>query len=197
MSGEDIMAWIANASSAYIDQWDPELGNKRWYRKLDRDSATYLYRYDQTSPDQSTLFAAAGDAGAPQALASTDFLISDNTGPDLYDTALALTVDLAGALLDAGQHINAIQAAAGLRAGTVNDAVTTATERRTQVGIEQRPDQRKQLTRQGLRSIIDAAAGVANWVGLTAAVAAPYRNRLLSSTARITAIVTPLYAALQ
>ncbi len=191
------MAWITNPSSAYVDQWDADMGNRRWYRRLDRDSATYLYRYDQTNPDQSTLFASAADSGAPAALASTDFAINDNTAANLYDTALALTVELAGALLTAGQNINAVQAAAGQQAGTVNDAVTTATDRRGQIAPNQGAAQRNQLLRQGLRAMLDAAAAVSNWVGLTAAVAAPHRNRLLSSAARIRAMATPLYTAAQ
>jgi hypothetical protein len=191
------MAWIVNPSSAYIDQWDAGLGNRRWYRKLDRDSATYLYRYDQTNPDQSTLFASAADSGAPGALASTDFAINDNTAANVYDTALALTAELVGTLLATGQNINAVHAAAGQQAGTVNDAVTTATDRRGQIAPGQTAAQRNQLLRQGLRAMLDAAAGAANWVGLTAAVAAPYRNRLVSSANRIRAIATPLYAAAQ
>jgi hypothetical protein len=198
MSGrENIMAWLTNPNSAYVDQWDADLGNRRWYRRLDRDSATYLYRYDQTNPDASTLFATAADSGAPAALAATAFAVNDNTATNMYDTALALTAELAGALLSTGQSINAVQAAAGQQAGTVNAAVVTATQRRGQITADQTATQRNQLLRQGLRAMIDAAAAVTNWVGLTPAVTAPHRNRLLSGAARINAIATQLYQAAQ
>ena len=189
------MAWV-NAVDAYIDHWDQQLGNRRWYRKHDLYSATYKYIYNQDNPAESTLFGPAGAVGLPAGLDNAGFLITDDTAGRLYDTALRLTVDLSGVLLDTGQHLAAVQAQAGPLANAGNDAVKLANERRDAAAVELVPAERNRLTRQGLRALLDIAAQTTNWVGPNLAVVAPYRNRLLSVSARITAIVNPLYMAL-
>jgi hypothetical protein len=192
------MAWVNVSGNAYIDYWSPDLVNRRWYRKLDRDTATYLYRYDQTNPDQSTLFGSAADAGLPGGLNNTAFLISDDTGPGLYNTALALTVDLAGLLLDVGRNVVALQAAATQNAGAASDATTTANERKDQVATEASEAERKRLTRQGLRALLDANAQISGWAVLNAGqLGVAYRNALGGITGRVNSIVAPLYQALQ
>jgi hypothetical protein len=191
------MAWVNDPGSAYIDHWDAELTGKRWYRKLDRDSAAYLYRYEQMEPAHSVLFGPADAVGLPEGLDNAGFLITDATGQALYQNALSLTADLAGVVADTGQHVNGMHAAAVRLAEAVNESLGEASARPGQIKDEQTAAERSQLLRQGLRYLMDAAGQVHNWATNTVAIGAPYRNRMCGIAARINAIVNPLYQALQ
>jgi|GEM_PF-5642597 len=191
------MAWVNNQDNAYIDHWDIELVGRRWYRKLDRDSATYLYRYEQMDPAQSVLFGPADAVGLPGGMNAAGFLITDDTGGVLYQTALTLTADLAAVVALTGQRVNAVQDGARGVADTMNGSLGQANARTEQMNDGQTPAVRNQLVRQALRFLMDATVTASNWATNTAAIIAPYRNQLLGTSARINAIATPLYQALQ
>jgi hypothetical protein len=191
------MAWVPVSGEAFTDSWNVELPTRRrWFRRLDRDNDVYLYRYDQTNPDNSTLFASFQDSGAPQTLSGTAFDVSGGTVERLYNTAMSLTATLAGAMMDAGRAVNALQVQASQLAEAADAAVASAAERIEQIATEQSQSERNRKLRLGLRSMGDVAANVTNFVGLQVQLGQPYRNRLRSAATRLTAITTQLYAAL-
>jgi hypothetical protein len=195
--GETFMAWVTSGVDSLTDYWDVEIGNRRWYRKLDLASNAYLYRFeDQQAPHHSGLYGDANAVGLPGQIQGNTFAVDSSDRVQACFQALSgLTVSLAGTLKTIGAQFPLLQATAGQHENAANTAIPQAENLRQQAEQAADPASGRQKFRQAIRLLLDVHGNASAWA--TSGVAlGNQRNPLLAITQRATALGQQAYQAL-
>jgi hypothetical protein len=188
-----------NQYAAYRDVWSPDLGNQRWYRRLEADG-TYLYRTENLQTGIAGLFGSAQDTGAPAQIIGGPFQVQVRTSDDAlgyFDVLLTLIRDLAGRLVNAANHQVAIQGPARHRADAVNQSLADADAARNNAAAATDDVNRTRLIRLGIRHALDAAASTRQWAQPLGLGLGPYHAPIVGVATRAETIATQLYGHLQ
>lgn len=165
------MVWVLHRNGndgyhPYIDIWSPDLGNQRWYRRLD-DDGIFRYRVENLTTGVAGLFGTVTDSNPPAQIVTDQVSVQVNTSDDVigyYRALLTTTRDLAARLAGAANHLaGGIQQASRQHGDGVSESVGRANTALDQASVATDEGNRTRLIRLGIRHILDAHSTVYLW----------------------------------